>query len=112
MKELTNSCCLHHVSGGNSGYDYDPNCPGCNGQWEEEDRISREAAVRIGSWIGGATGTVVSTITGAGLGVSILAGNGGSDIGGFIAGTIYDNPESARHPDYDVPSSNLINPYK
>ncbi|QLB14407.1 hypothetical protein A6B39_02545 [Mannheimia granulomatis] len=111
MKELTNSCCLHHVSGG-WGWSGDPNCPGCNGQWEEEDRISRETVVRMGSWIGGAAGTAVSAATGAGLGVSILAGNGGADFGGFIAGTIYDNPESARHPDYDVPSSNLINPYK
>ncbi|MFA9489463.1 MULTISPECIES: hypothetical protein [unclassified Mannheimia] len=36
MREITNTCCLHHVSGGYSGYDYDPNCPGCNGQWEEK----------------------------------------------------------------------------
>lgn len=36
MIELKNSCCLHHVSGGNNLVGgADPNCPGCNGTWDE-----------------------------------------------------------------------------
>lgn len=33
MKELKNTCCLHHIAG---GWDWqgDPNCPGCSREWD------------------------------------------------------------------------------
>ena len=34
MIEIKNSCCLHHVSGGNYS-EGDPNCPGCRGDWDD-----------------------------------------------------------------------------
>lgn len=39
MRELTNSCCLHHVSGG-WGWNGDPSCPGCNGEWDDKNKNS------------------------------------------------------------------------
>lgn len=74
MKELTNSCCLQHVSGGAFGWTGD-DCPGCRGDWDKQDKNSqsqnsRGTVVWIGSWIGGAAGAVASTATGVGLGAS------------------------------------------
>lgn len=60
----------------------------------------------------GGAAAIATGVTGAGIGASILVGNSAGSIGGFIAGTIYDDPESAKHPDYDSPTGNLINPYK
>lgn len=52
MKEITKSCCLHHISGGNSGYDYDLNCPGCNGEWDNEKSDTAQV-------IGNAAGSII-----------------------------------------------------
>ncbi|MGX3020258.1 hypothetical protein [Ursidibacter sp. B-7004-1] len=105
MKKLTNSCCLHHVSGGNSGYDYDPNCPGCNGEWEREDqekaRISRESFSNWISFVGGNAVGAIASASGIGAvasrGISVAAAVALKPVGNYM----YDNPEAWRHPDYE-----------
>lgn len=90
MKEITKSCCLHHISGGNSGYDYDPNCPGCNGEWDNEKSdtaqvIGNAAGSIIGQRIGatlGSAGGVLGAITGAYM---------GNEVGKFIDKSIRTN---------------------
>ena len=74
MIEIKNSCCLHHVSGGNYS-EGDPNCPGCNGTFDEMDKkatstrgsgFNRDNAVRAGSWVGSITAGAAASVTGMG----------------------------------------------
>lgn len=108
MKELTNSCCLHHVSGG-WGWSGDPNCPGCNGEWDEQDKMGKMQSASLISRDGfsGYIGDIggILTALGAGYsGVGVLTGTAisfGATKGFTMLGEyIYDNPEAARHPDY------------
>lgn len=117
MIELKNSCCLHHVSGGNYSYG-DPDCPGCRGDWDDVNNqsanigasvFSRDNAVRAGSWAGSIAAGVAASATGIGTGSGIALGIAASEAGGALGGYIYDNPESARHPDYETPTGNIIN---
>ncbi len=47
----------------------------------------------------------IGTGTGTGIALRIAA----SEAGGALGGYIYDNPESARYPDYETPLGNIIN---
>lgn len=118
MIELKNSCCLHHVSGGNYSYGGDPDCPGCRGDWDDVNNqsanigasvFSRDNAVRAGSWAGSIAAGVAASVTGIGTGSGVALGIAASEAGGALGGYIYDNPESARHPDYETPTGNIIN---
>ncbi|MFA9500473.1 hypothetical protein ACERCG_08625 [Mannheimia sp. E30BD] len=89
MKELTNSCCLQHVSGG-SGWIGANDCPICNEELSNEKSdtaqvIGNAAGTLIGQRIGTAIGGMASPI-GAVAGAYI-----GNEIGKFIDTAIATN---------------------
>lgn len=75
MKEITNTCCLHHVSGG-YGWQGDPNCPGCNGDWEDKPVIN------LNNW-GGRNAGALSVVGGAVF-------NKVGSVMGFVVGSVID----------------------
>ncbi len=90
----------------------------CQGDWDDVNNqsanigasvFSRDNAVRAGSWAGSITAGVAASATGIGTGSGIALGIAASEAGGALGGYIYDNPESARHPDYETPTGNIIN---
>lgn len=90
MKEITNVCCLHHVFGGSSGYDYDPNCPGCNGEWDND---KSDTAQVIGNAAGSIIGQRIGSAVGSSAGVigAIAGAYIGNEIGKFIDRSIRTN---------------------
>ena len=77
MLEIKNSCCLHHVSGGNYS-EGDPNCPGCRGDWDDTDS---RPIVNVNDWGGKYSGAL--SLVGSRFG---FAGS----VSGYLAGSAID----------------------
>ncbi len=78
MIEIKNSCCLHHVSGGNYSYSGDSNCPGCRGDWDD---VSDKPVVNLNNWGGRYSGAF--SVIGSKYGFR------GTTVG-YLAGTVID----------------------
>lgn len=74
MNEIKNSCCLHHISGGNYS-DGDPNCPDCRGDWDDKP------VVDLDNWGGKYSGAL--SLAGSRFGFP-------GAVGGYLAGNIID----------------------
>ncbi len=96
MIEITNSCCLHHVSGGNNLVGgADPNCPGCRGEYDDDvygkstsaggtasnANVGNRPVVNVGDWGGKYSGAM--SLAGSRFGYP-------GAVAGYVTGTVID----------------------